>query len=379
MSEVIKYGMVGGGPDAFIGEAHRRSIRLDGKAELVAGCFSRTIEKTKNLGEELGISADRCYENYIEMARKEAERPDGIDFVVVVTPNKTHFEICRAFLEVGINISCDKPVTVNLQQALELERLAKEKDLLFMVTYTYMGYVSAKHVREIIRKGEIGVIRTVMAEYPQGWLADENNGGGKQGAWRCDPAQSGNTNALGDIGTHIENIVSSMTGLAITRVLAKMETVVCGRVLDDNDFVLVEYENGASGMYWCSQLAIGCDNSLKVRIFGSKGTVEWFQETPDTIKIFKMDGSANTIQRGYSSIEPAAAKYTRLPSGHSEGWFAALGNLYCSFISCIEAKKKGGFADDMIDFPTIAAGIDGIRYIEACLKSSRNGNIWTDI
>jgi len=379
MSKKIKYGMVGGGPDAFIGAAHRRSINLDGNAEIVAGCFSRTLEKSIALGEKLGISIERCYENYMEMAKKESARKDGIDFVVVVTPNNTHYEICKAFLEAGIHVSCDKPVTVNVGQAIELEQLAAAKHLLFMVTYTYMGYVMAKHAREMIKRGEIGTIRTVMAEYPQGWLADENNNGGKQGAWRCDPAQSGSTNALGDIGIHIENTVSSITGLKIKKVLAKMEIVVRGRILDDNDFVLVEYESGASGMYWSSQFAIGCDNGLKVRVFGSTGTIEWFQETPESIKIFKIDGSINIVHRGYPSVAPSAAQYMRLPSGHTEGWFEAMGNLYDSYIRCIETKKAGNFSEDMIDYPTIASGIEGLHYVDACLKSSQNGNVWTDI
>jgi len=184
---------------------------------------------------------------------------------------------------------------------------------------------------------------------------------------------------LGDIGTHIENTVSSMTGLKIKKVLAKMDIVVPGRILDDNDFVMVEYENGASGMYWASQIAIGHDNSLRVRIFGSKGTIEWFQETPEKVKIIKEDGTINEIHRGYSSIAPKAAKYTRIPSGHTEGWLEAMSNLYSSFIDCIQAKIKGCFTDDMIDYPTINDGTEGIKFIEACLKSSKQGNVWVDM
>ncbi|MDV3427086.1 MAG: Gfo/Idh/MocA family oxidoreductase [Bacillota bacterium] len=379
MKRVLSYGMVGGGPDAFIGEAHRLAVNLDGKAKLTSGCFSRSYEKTLVTSESLGIAKDRCYKDYQEMAKAEAARDDGIDFVVVVTPNKSHYSICKAFLEAGINVSCDKPVTVESWQAEELEKIAGEKGLLFMVTYTYMGHVTAKHVREIIKAGEIGEIRTVMAEYPQGWLAFEGSYGGKQGSWRCDPAQSGKTNALGDIGTHVENTVSSMTGLKIKKVLAKMDIVVPGRILDDNDFVMVEYENGASGMYWASQIAIGHDNSLRVRIFGSKGTIEWFQETPEKVKVIKEDGTINEIHRGYSSIAPKAAKYTRMPSGHTEGWLEAMSNLYSSFIDCIQAKIKGSFTDDMIDYPTIKDGTEGIKFIEACLKSSKEGNVWVDM
>lgn len=379
MSNKLTYGMVGGGPGAFIGEAHRHSINLDGLAELKAGCFSRSYEKTLELGRALGLSEDRCYQDYAQMAQAEAARADGIDFAVIVTPNQTHYAACKAFLEAGIHVSCDKPLCVNLQQALELEKLAREKDLLFLVTYTYMGHVTAKHAREIIRRGDIGKIRTVAAEYPQGWLAYEGEWGGKQGQWRCDPAQSGNTNCLGDLGTHIENAVATMTGLKIKRVLAKMDVVVPGRKLDDNDFVMVEYEGGATGMYWSSQIAIGHDNSLRVRIYGDAGSIQWFQEEPEKITVIQKDGSLTELHRGYGSIMPEAAKYARLPSGHPEGWFEAMGNLYRSFIGCILAKRAGSFDPQMIDFPTVSDGVEGIRFVEACLKSAQNGNVWVEL
>lgn len=379
MKKVLNYGMVGGGPDGFIGKAHRQAINLDGNAKIVAGCFSREKEKNELMGKELGICEDRCYENAFEMAKGESNREDGIDFVVIVTPNNSHYKICKAFLQAGINVSCDKPVTVTSEQAMELEALAKEKYLLFMVTYTYMGYVIAKYIRDIIRDGEIGEIRTVMAEYPQGWLANENDGGGKQGQWRCDPEQAGKVNCLGDLGTHVENIVSSMTGLKIKKVLAKMDKVVPGRKLDDNDTILVEYENGATGVYWTSQIAIGHDNSLRVRIYGSKGSIQWFQETPEKVKIIKEDGSITEVHRGYSIIDANVAKYERLPSGHSEGWIEAMANLYLSFIECIHAKEDNSFEESMIDYPTITDGLEGILFVEACLKSNENGNVWIDL
>ena len=243
----IQYGMVGGGPGSFIGDAHRRAINLDGTATLVAGCFSRTVEKSRQTGQELGIDPDRCYATYEEMAKAEAARPDGIRFVVVVTPNVSHYPVCKAFLEAGIPVACDKPLCLTVEQSEELQRLAEEKDLLFLVTYTYMGHVTAKHIRETIRSGKLGKIRTVMAEYPQGWLAHEGNWGGKQGEWRCDPEQSGGVNCLGDLGTHVENAVATMTGLKVRRLLARMDVVVPGRVLDDNDVVLVEYGQRPAG------------------------------------------------------------------------------------------------------------------------------------
>lgn len=379
MKKVLNYGMVGGGPDGFIGDAHRRAINLDGKAKIVAGCFSRTKEKNELMGQELGIREERCYENAIEMAKSESNREDGIDFVVIVTPNNSHYEICKTFLEAGINVSCDKPLTVTSEEARELEEIAKEKELLFMVTYTYMGHVTAKHIKEIIKNGEIGEIRTVMAEYPQGWLANENDCGGKQGEWRCDPKQSGKVNCLGDLGTHVENAVSTMTGLKVKKVLAKMDTVVPGRKLDDNDTVLVEYENGATGVYWTSQIAIGHDNSLRVRIYGSKGSIQWFQEISEKVIIIKEDGTITEVHRGHGVIGEGVAKYQRLPSGHSEGWIEAMANLYLSFMECINAKNNGTFKDSMIDYPTVSDGVEGILFVEACLRSSQNGNVWTEL
>ena len=375
----LRYGMVGGGPGAFIGDAHRKAISLDGTAELVAGCFSRTPEKTKEQGEALGLDPERCYANYKEMAAAEQAREDGIDFVVIVTPNNTHYEIAKAFLEAGIHVACDKPLVTTAEEAEELKKIADEKGLLFMVTYTYTGHVTMKYMRDLVKNGEIGTVRTVMAEYPQGWLYNENDWGGKQGEWRCDPTQSGRVNCLGDLGTHVENAVATVTGLKIKRVLAKMDVVVPGRKLDDNDQILVEYEGGATGINWTSQFAIGCDNSLRLRIYGSKGTLLWFQETPEEVTLIREDGIARTIKRGYGAVTPDAAKYGRLPSGHTEGWLEAMGNLYDSFGACVLAKKEDRFTPDLIDYPTIEEGVAGLKYVEACLKSSENGNVWVEL
>lgn len=375
----LRYGMVGGGQGSFIGAAHRRSINLDGQAELVCGSFSRDYGNTLATGQELGLPKDRLYKTYGEMAKAEAAREDGIDFVVVVTPNSSHFEICKAFLEAGIHVACDKPLAVNVEQARELVKLAKRKNLLFLVTYTYMGHVTAKHAARIIARGDIGKVRTVMAEYPQGWLADAASDGGKQGSWRIDPKQSGGVNCLGDLGTHVENAVATMTGLKIKRLLAKLDVVVPGRVLDDNDFVMVEYEGGATGMYWTSQVAIGHDNSLRVRIYGEEGSILWFQEEPEKITVVKKDGSLTEHHRGYPSIAPEAAKYGRLPSGHPEGWLEAMANLYKSFMQCVNASKDGSFKPEMIDFPTVEDGAAGIEFVAACLRSTQNGNTWVDL
>lgn len=375
----LNYGMVGGGPGSFIGDAHRKSINIDAMATLVAGCFSRTLEKCLKTGAELGVDPDRCYASFEEMAKVEAARPDGIDFAVVVTPNVSHYAACKAFLEAGIHVSCDKPLCLSVAQAEELVKLADEKGLLFLVTYTYMGHVTAKHIQKFIAEGKLGKIRTVMAEYPQGWLAYEGDWGGKQGQWRCDPEQSGGVNCLGDLGTHVENAVATMTGLKIKRVLAKMDVVVPGRVLDDNDVVMVEYEGGATGCYWTSQFAIGHKNDLRVRIYGEKGSILWEQENCEKVTMVQHDGTVVDLFRGTAGIEGAAAAYGRLPSGHTEGWLEAMGNLYKSFITCIHAKKDGTFAADMIDFPTVHDGAEGVKFIHACLKSNAAGNIWVEL
>ena len=372
----LNYGMVGGGPGSFIGDAHRRSINIDGQAQLVAGCFSRTVEKCRQTGEELGIAPERCYASFEEMAKAEAGK---LDFVVVVTPNVSHYPVCKAFLEAGIHVSCDKPLCLTVEQADELVALAKAKDLLFMVTYTYTGHVTAKHVRKFIESGKLGRIRTVMAEYPQGWLAYEGEWGGKQGEWRCDPKQSGGVNCLGDLGTHVENMVSMMTGLRIKRVLAKMDKLVPGRVLDDNDIVMVEYEGGAVGSYWTTQVAIGRDNDLAVRIYGENGSIEWKQTECEKVLMVTRDGTLIERHRGNGGIEPDAAKYGRLPSGHNEGWLEAMGNLYRSFAECVRAKADGAFTPEMIDFQTVEDGAEGVRFVHACLKSNENGNTWVEL
>lgn len=375
----LNYGMVGGGAGSFIGQAHRRAIRIDDLAQLTAGCFSRSAEISRKTGTELGVADDRCYASFQEMAAAEAAREDGIDFVVITTPNVSHYPACKAFLEAGIPVSCEKPLCLTLEQALELQALARQKDLPFMVTYTYMGHVTAKHIRRYIQGGNLGKIRMVMAEYPQGWLAHEDDWGGKQGQWRCDPSQAGKVNCLGDLGTHIENAVSMMTGLKIRRVLARLEHQVPNRVLDDNDVVLLEYEGGATGCYWASQVAIGHDNDLRVRIFGENGTIEWRQETSEQVLVTTRDGIRTDLHRGDAGILPGAAKYGRLPSGHTEGWLEAMANLYRSFCQCLNAKKEGIFVPEMIDYPTVDDGVEGVRFVEACLASSEAGGIWVDL
>ena len=377
---VLRYGMVGGGLGAFIGDVHRKSIGLDGLAVLTAGCFSRSPENNAATGKALRIAADRCYNTFEEMAEAEAKRPDKIDFVVIVTPNNVHFKAAKTFLSKGINVVSDKPLCWEVAEAEELSSLAKRNNLLFGVSYTYTGYPAVKQAREMISKGEIGDIRFVYAEYPQEWLATPiEKEGQKQAAWRTDPKISGKSNCTGDIGSHTENLVAYMTGLKIKSLCARLDKIVEGRVLDDNASILVEYEGGAKGMYWASQIAVGYDNALSVRIFGSKGTIEWVQELPNYLKVVRLGQPVEQWSRGREAFYPHAQSYSRVPSGHPEGYFEALGNIYKTYISALTKHKNGeSLSEADLDFPGIDMGIDGVRFINKCVESSNKGAVWVE-
>lgn len=376
----LKYGMIGGGAGAFIGDVHRKAIALDGKAELAAGVFSRDYRNTLAAGTQLGIAANRLYKSYEEMAETEGKLPDGIKFAVIVTPNNTHFAIARAFLENGIHVVCDKPLTISSPDAGKLEKLAKEKDLLFCVTYTYTGYPLVKHLRAMISNNELGEIRVVDAEYLQDWLAAPlEKTGQKQAVWRTDPAQSGKSNCVGDIGSHIENMVSYLTGLKIAALCARLDTFVPGRLLDDNATIMVNYDSGARGLYWSSQVAVGHDNGLRVRIYGEKASAEWSQENPNYLRLSFLDKPAEIISRGRDKLHPHARSYSRIPAGHPEGYFEAFANIYNTFINALGKKLAGKplTAEDL-DFPNAADGLQGVRFIEQCVASSGKGAVWVD-
>jgi len=294
---MIRYGMVGGGPNAFIGDVHRTAIRINNNAQLVAGSFSRNHSKSLEFGKTLGVDEERIYSDFREMAKQEAKREDKIDFVVCVTPNISHFEVCKAFLEEGINVVCDKPLTWTVEQSETLIKLKEEKDLLFCVTYTYTGYPAVKEMRNLVKKGTIGKIRFVNAEYPQGWLSEPIDENSKLAPWRMDPNISGKTNCLGDIGTHVENLVSFVTGLRISKVCARLDSLVEGRTLDDNATVLVDYEGGAKGLYWTSQIAQGYDNAVRIRVCGEKGSLDWVQEDPDHFVLTTNDCAKRIMSR----------------------------------------------------------------------------------
>jgi len=374
----LTYAMVGGGPGAFIGDVHRTAIRMDNLAKLVAGTFSRDAEKSREFGLGLGLDPDRLYASYEEMASMESAREDGIDFVVVVTPNSSHFSICKAFLSHGIHVVSDKPLTIEYGEAKELVALAKKNDLLFGVTYTYTGYPTVKQISHLVRSGEIGTIRFVNAEYPQEWLAKRTeDSGSRQAAWRTDPSFSGKSNCVGDIGSHIENMVATMTGLRIARLSARLDTFVEGRLLDDNATIMVDYEGGARGLYWSSQIAIGCENALRVRIFGTTGTIEWFQEDPDHFRLTKIGEPTQTWSRGRNPFVDKAQSFSRIPAGHPEGVYEAFANIYKAFATALTKKLSGekSCAFD-IDFPTVEQGADGVQFINKCVESSSNGSAW---
>lgn len=376
----LTYGMVGGGPGAFIGDVHRKAINLDGLATIAAGSFSRTMEKTLETGFALGIDQDRLYASYQQMAEKESQREDGIDFAVVVTPNAAHYEVVKAFLTAGIPVVCDKPFTFETEEAQELAALAEKKGLLLALTYTYTGYPAVKHARELIDSGEIGEIRFVNAEYPQEWLATPAEKENKQAAWRSDPAQSGKVNCTGDIGSNVENLVSYITGLRIARLSARLDKVVEGRKLDDNTTIMVEYENGSKGLYWASQIAIGYDNALRVRIFGSKGTIQWSQEDPNYLTVSYLDRPTMRISRGRDPLSPHAQGYSRIPAGHPEGYFEAFANIYKTFINALTKQKRGEeLTGEDLDFPTAQMGVDGVKFITACVQSSEKDSAWVQL
>jgi predicted dehydrogenase len=379
-SAVLRYGMVGGGQGAFIGDVHRKAIALDGTASLAAGCFSRSHENTVATGRALGVAADRLYRTFEEMAEAESRRKDGIDFVVIVTPNAGHYPAAKAFLSRGIPVVCDKPLVFETREAEELSALARARDLLFCVTYTYTGYPAVKHAREMIARGDIGPVRFVNAEYPQEWLATTlERDGQKQAAWRTDPALSGKSNCVGDIGSHTENLVRYLTGLEITRLCARLDIFGAGRTLDDNASILVEYKGGAKGLYWSSQIAVGYDNALRVRVFGTTGTIQWSQENPNYLTVSRLGQPTQVLSRGRDGFYPHAQGYSRIPSGHPEGYFEAFANIYRTYTAALAKKRAGGTlgAQDL-DFPSVEDGLDGVRFIGRCVESSQKGAVWVD-
>jgi predicted dehydrogenase len=354
-------------------------MNYDGLAEITAGCFSHDPEKTLHLGAALGIAQERVYATYQEMAEQEAARKDRIDFAVITTPNTSHFAIAKAFLEKGIPVVCEKPLCPELSDAEELEKIVKKTGLPFMVTYTYTGNVIIKQAREMIAKGELGDITFVNCEYPQEWLMEESEkAGNKQAVTRTSPELSGYSNCTGDLGSHIENMVYYLTGLKISKLSARFDYFF-NRPLENNATIMTEYENGATGVYWTSQIAAGYDNAFRVRIFGTKGMIDWSEEASNYIQVAIFGKPRYTLSRGRDAFDAHAQGYSRIPSGHPEGYNEALANLYKTYINALAKIKAGGkpTAEEM-DWPGIDMGVDGVRFITRCVESSDKGATWVD-
>jgi len=377
----IRLGMVGGGIGAFIGDVHRMAARLDDRYELVAGAFSGDPARTKESAAEFGVAEDRAYEDFTTMAREERARADGIEAVAIVTPNHLHHAPARAFLDAGIHVICDKPLTASLEDARELQALVKESDLLFAVTYNYSGYPMVRQAREMIGDGALGDIRVVQVEYPQDWLStDLETSGQKQAAWRTDPKQAGAGGSLGDIGTHAFHLTEFVTGLEVTSLLADLHAFVPGRQLDDNAQMLLRFSNGARGSLWASQVAVGHENGLRIRVYGEQASLEWFQEQPNQLRYSVLGETPRVITRGCSAAGDSANAVTRIPGGHPEGFLEAFANLYRDFADQIQARKNQQATPDNANLvPTVTDGLKGVEFVEKAVASSANGGIWQSL
>ena len=375
----LRLGMVGGGPGAFIGAVHRMAARLDDRFELVASALSSNPELSMTGAKDLHIA--RPYRTYQEMAAAESKRPDGIEAVSIVTPNHLHHAPAKAFLESGIHVICDKPLTTTLADALDLAATVERTRLIFGLTHNYTGYPLVRQARAMATGGELGPIRVVQVEYPQDWLATPlEKTGHKQAAWRTDPDRSGPGGSLGDIGTHAYNLACFVTGLICEELAADVTTFVPGRRVDDNIQVMLRFPGGAKGALWASQVATGNENNLRLRVYGEKAGIEWRQEEPNKLIFMPLGEPQRTIRRGSAGTGPAAAHATRVPSGHPEGYLEAFAQLYTDLAEQIVARKEGRRPDsNALLVPGVADGVDGVKFIHAVLNSSRNGSAWTKV
>ncbi|CAN5610831.1 Gfo/Idh/MocA family oxidoreductase [soil metagenome] len=380
MQRKLRYGMVGGGPGAFIGAVHRRAVALDGLAELVAGAFSSNAEKSAAHGRELHLAPERVYASYEEMAEREAALPEDerIDFVSIVTPNHLHFPVARTFVERGFHVICDKPLTTTLEDAEALCRLVEERGVIFALTHNYTGYPMVKQARALVQEGALGELRKVVVEYSQGWLSTLVEAtGSKQADWRTDPARAG-AGAIGDIGTHAENLAHYITGLEMEQLFAEVSTFVEGRRIDDDANMLIRYRGGAKGILFCSQISVGEENRLAIRVYGTEASLEWKQEEPNFLSVRRNDGPTDVFKPGHDYLAPAARHATRLPSGHPEAFFEAFANIYANAIRTIAARMAGEEPDPLdLDFPTVRDGALGVNFIHAALRSGERRE-WVD-
>jgi predicted dehydrogenase len=379
MHRKLRMGMVGGGLDAFIGAVHRRAAGFDNEIELVCGVFSASSDKSKATGHALYLPEDRVYTSFEEMIEREKTLPDGerMDFVSIVTPNHLHFPPAKMALENGFHVICDKPMTLNLEEAKELVKIVEKSGLVFGLTHNYTGYPMVKEARDMVRNGKLGKLRKVVVEYPQGWLSKkEEDNNYKQAIWRTDPAKSGAAGCMGDIGTHAENLAEYVTGLKISELCADLSTFVPGRQLDDDGNVLLHFEGGAKGVLHASQIANGEENALKIYVYGELGGLEWQQMEPNTLK-YKTQEGQRIIRPNVGDLSASAKAHWRLPSGHPEGFFEAFANIYRNFAYAVKAHIEGRQPDPIYDFPGVEDGVRGLAFIDTVIASSKTEEKWT--
>lgn len=371
--------MIGGGRGAFIGAVHRIAAAMDGQAQLVAGAFSSDPARSKASGADLFLDPARVYGSYAAMAKAEARMPEEerLDFVVIVTPNHQHFPPAKLFLESGFNVVCDKPATFNLDEARRLRAIVKRTKKVFVLTHNYTGNPMVKQARDLVRSGALGDIRKVVAEYPQGWLSTLlEKTGQKQAGWRTDPKRSGAAGCIGDIGTHAESLARYVTGLHIDSLCADLTTFVKGRKLDDDGNILVRFKGGAKGIIHASQISVGDENALNLRVYGTKASLEWHQEHPNELVVKYPDKPREIWRRGNGYVGVNGARFTRIPAGHPEGYLEAFGNIYREAYRAIVAEVTGRTRPKNLDFPTIQDGVEGMAFIETVVKSGQAGAKW---
>ena len=380
----IRLGMVGGGQGAFIGGVHRIASRIDDKFELVAGALSSTPEKARASAAEIGLDPKRSYASYEDMAEAEAGRDDGIEAVAIVTPNHMHFPVAKTFLEAGFHVICDKPMTTTLKEAKELAEIARRSGKVFVLTHNYTGYPMIRQARAMVAAGELGDIRLVNAAYIQGWLATRaEDEGSKQAGWRVDPAKAGAGGAIGDIGTHAHNLACYVSGLKVESLACDLDSFVEGRRLDDNAHMMLRFQakNGvtAKGMLWASQVAVGNENGLSLKIYGTKAGLEWHQEEPNRLWFQRLGEPKQLLTRGGDGAWPDAAAVTRIPAGHPEGYLEGFASIYSETADLIAAHEAGIEAPSALALPSIEDGIEGLAFIEACVTSSKDNGAWTKL
>jgi predicted dehydrogenase len=375
----LRMGMVGGGRGAFIGETHRIAARLDNRYELVAGALSSDPQRAVESGRDLRLDPVRCYTDYRGMAQAEATRKDGIDVVSVVTPNVSHHAICKSFLEAGIDVICDKPLTTTFADAQDLVATVRRTGRLLGVTYTYTGYPMVREARALIEADALGAVRIVQVEFALGWLSGPAEGDSKQAAWRTDPAQSGGSFIVGDLGTHCFHLSEFVTGRRVAALAADLHTMVPGRRLEDNAHILLHYDNGARGAMWVSAVAAGEHVGLRLRVYGEKGHIAWEQSNPDKLTFALQGEPSRTLVRGQSGLSPAAKRATRIVAGLPEGYFEAFATLYRDYADILAARQAGATPDPLALWaPMVEEGARGIAFVEAALSSHAEGGRWLD-